>query len=365
MGRQIQVGSMQLVRQRGRFAAAALLAVAISWPSFAEDANDGILKAPQAFRAAMAAVEPCLVRIEGFGGVTAAAGGRYPSPGEGPTTGVIVSADGHIVTSTFNFLKQPPVITVVLADGRRHVARLLGRDESRKICLLKVDGAADLPVPRLAPRGELRVGQWAVAAGRGSNAGRPTISAGIISATNRISGKAVQTDANTNPANYGGPLVDLDGRVIGICAPLSPGVQTEAAGSEWYDSGIGFAVPLDGLEAVLDRLKAGEVLKHPFLGLQAEPFGHPPSGAEVKTVVAQSPAAKAGLAAGDRIVALGSVEILDAAHLQSVLHRHLAGDDVMISFVRGGEKKSVTATLTAPPSPLASASGDSIRLSPK
>ncbi len=325
---------------------------------------DGTLLAPQAFRAAVAMVEPSLVRIEGFGGVSAAASGGHPSPGEGPTTGVIISADGHIVTSTFNFLKKPPVITVVMHNGRRHVARLLGRDETRKICLLKVDGVADWPVPSIAPRSDLRVGQWTVAVGLGSGTGQAAISAGIISATSRISGKAVQTDANTSPANYGGPLIDLDGRVIGICVPLTPGVQSEAAGSEWYDSGIGFAVPLDGLAAILGRLKAGETLRHAFLGVQVQPFGNPPTGAEVKTVVAESPAAKAGLAVGDRISALGGVEILDAAHLQSVLHRHLAGDQLEIRLLRGDEPRTVTAELTIPPVP-AQKSGSRDRSSAK
>jgi len=266
---------------------------------------------------------------------------------------VIVSADGFVVTSTFNFLKKPPVITVVLADGKRHVARLLGRDETRKICLLKVDGVADWPVPSIAPRGELKVGHWTVAVGLGSGAGQPAISVGVVSAASRISGKAVQTDANTSPANYGGPLVDLDGRVIGICVPLTPGVQSEAAGSEWYDSGIGFAVPLDGIEPIYARMKAGETLRHAFLGVQLQAFGDPPTGAEVKTVLPESPAAKAGLAVGDRMIALGGVDILDAAHLQSVLHRHLAGDKLEIRLARGSEQIAVSAELTAPPAPAA------------
>src|SRR5262249_28458348 len=159
-----------------------------------------------------------------------------------------ISSDGYIVTSTFNFLRKPPVITVVLADGQRHVARLLGRDETRKLCLLKIDGVTNLAVPQIAPRAELRVGQWTIAIWLGLGGPQPEIWAGILSATSRISGKAVQSDANTSPANYGGPLVDLDGRVIGICVPLTPGAQQEAAGAQWYDSGIGFAVPLDGLD---------------------------------------------------------------------------------------------------------------------
>jgi serine protease Do len=313
----------------------------------------GTIVAPKAFRASAAKVQPLIVRIEGFGGIAAGAdGGGYQAPGEGPTTGLIVSPDGYILTSTFNFLRQPPVITVVMPDGRRHVARLLGRDETRKICLLKFAGVSNLPVPNIAPRDQVKVGQWAVALGVGFGSAQPVKSAGIISALSRISGKAVQTDANTSPANYGGPLIDLDGRVIGICVPLAPGASTAAAGAEWYDSGIGFAIPLDGLDEILSRLKAGETLRHPFLGVQTAAYGDPPTGAEIKEIVADSPAAKAGLAAGDKILSVGGTEILDAAHLGTIVHRFLAGDTVEIFVQRGGERRSFTAELTPPPPPM-------------
>ena len=316
----------------------------------------GTLLAPKAFRAAAAKVQPSMVRIEGFGGIAAGVdGGGYQAPGAGPTTGVIISPDGYIVTSTFNFLRKPPIITVVMPDGRRHVATLLGRDETRKLCVLKVNGASNLPVPTFAPRGELKVGQWAVALGIGFGAADPALSAGIISATSRISGKAVQTDANLSPANYGGPLVDLDGRVIGICVPLSPqspgqsSAAREAAGAEWYDSGIGFAVSLDGLDDELVALKEGKILERGFLGVQAAAEGDPPTGAVIKEVVPDSPAAKAGLQPKDKILAIGEVTILDVTHLAAVLAGYLAGDKLEISIEREGERKTVTAELMKAP----------------
>jgi len=316
----------------------------------AED-SPATLHAPQMFRDAAAKVRPSIVRIEGFGGLTPAAGSGYQAPGQGPTTGLILSEDGYIVTSTFNFLRKPPIITLTLADGRRFVAQLLGRDDTRKICLLKVEGVSDLPVPQFAPRSELKVGQWAIASGIGFGAAEPVLSAGIISATSRISGKAVQTDANTSPANYGGPLVDLDGRVIGVCVPLSPGSREEAAGAEWYDSGIGFAIPLDGLEEVLARLKAGERLQHAFLGVRAAPYGDPPTGAQIEEVVADSPAAKAGLLAKDKILAVAGAAVLDAPHLATIIRRYVAGDSVEVAVERSGEKKTFTTELAPPPPP--------------
>lgn len=318
----------------------------------------GTLLAPQAFRAAAAKVEPSLVRIEGFGGLAAGAlGGGYRAPGDGPTTGLVISSDGYIVTSTFNFLRKPPVITVVLPSGERRIAKLLGRDETRKLCLLKLEGVSDLPIPQFAPQGELKVGQWAIAIGVGFGGERPALSAGIISATSRISAKAVQTDANTSPANYGGPLVDLDGRVIGICVPLSPQGGGEGAGSEWYDSGIGFAVPLAGLDTIIERLKAGETLKAGFLGVQVEPAGQPAEGiyergARVKEVVAESPAATAGVAKGDILLLLAGAEIEDPAHLASLVGRHLAGDQVELILQRGENRKSLEITLAEAPPPL-------------
>jgi serine protease Do len=207
----------------------------------------------------------------------------------------------------------------------------------------------DLPEPSFAPRDQLKVGQWVVASGVGFGAAEPVLSVGIISATSRISGKAVQTDANTSPANYGGPLLDLEGRVIGVCVPLSPGSRAEAAGAEWYDSGIGFAIPLDDLDGVLARLKAGERLQHAFVGVRAAPFGDPPSGASVEDVVADSPAAKAGLVAKDKFTTFGGTEVLDVPHLAMLIGRYVAGDSVEVVVERDGARQTVQVELGVPP----------------
>src|SRR5262249_29292192 len=150
---------------------------------------------PVVQRAAVDHVRRSLVVIETVAGVTPGRAAGIRNPGEGPTTGLIVSADGCIITSTFNLIRNPRVITVVLADKSRHVAALLGRDETRKLCLLKIDGVHDLPVPAFAPREELKTGQWAASVGVGYGDAEPAVSVGIISAVNRIGGRAVQTDA--------------------------------------------------------------------------------------------------------------------------------------------------------------------------
>ncbi|QDU29615.1 Putative serine protease HtrA [Anatilimnocola aggregata] len=310
----------------------------------------GTLLAPKAFRAAAKKVLPSLVTIESIGGLSSgisAAG--IQAPGEGPTSGVIISPDGYIVTSTFNFIRKPPIITVTLSTGERKVAQLLGRDETRKICVLKVEGVNNLPVAAWSDRKDLRVGQWTVALGTGFGGNEPSLTAGIISATSRIGAKAIQTDANLSPANYGGPLIDLDGRVIGICVPLNPQSRDEGSGVDWYDSGIGFAVPLAGNDKVLEALKAGKTLQPAFLGVQSEPKGTPPVGATVMKVVPKSPAEIAGIKEGDRLQAIDGTEILDVTHLQSVIARYNAGDKAQINIQRGDEKLDLTAEFGVPP----------------
>ena len=244
-----------------------------------------------AFKTAADAVADSVVRVETLGGADVAGGQLVSS---GPTSGVIVSADGLILTSTFTFLGDPTSVLVRLPDGRRVAAERLGTDESCQIALLRVD--ADGLTPALpADIAGVAVGDWAVAVGRTYSADAVNVSVGIVSAKNRILGRAVQTDAKTSPANYGGALVDLSGRTIGVLAPLTGDGGT--GGVEWYDSGIGFAVPLTDILPELDRLEAGETLRPGLLGaafagsgLDAEPV--------VESVRPQSPAEAGGCGRG-------------------------------------------------------------------
>ena len=317
-----------------------------------ECTGTGNLLAPKAFRAAVRKALPFLVTIESFGGVSPHVGSRrgrmrgISRPGDGPTTGLILSPDGTIMTSTFNFITRPRVITVVLQDGSRHVAQLLGRDDTRKICLLKIDAVNDLPTCRFAPRSELKVGQWAIAVGVGYGDDDPAISAGIISATSRISGKAVQTDANISPANYGGPLLDITGRVIGICVPLHPQSKDVAAGVAWYDSGIGFAVPLDGADSLLAAMKAGQTIGPGQLGVQVKPADDQGAGAVVVKVLENSAAAKAGIKKEDQIVSVDGQQIQDGMHLRTVIGRYVAGDTVKLVIQRGDKQLEMMVTLS-------------------
>jgi serine protease Do len=319
----------------------------------------------RAFRLAAKRIQPSLVSIESFGGVSAKQGriGGIRKQGEGNTTGVVVSSDGYILTSTFNFIRQASVVTVTTFDGEKRVAKILGRDDTRKICLLKIDDVTDLAVPTIKPVNQVQVGQWAVSLGVGYGDQTPAISMGIISAKNRIGGRAIQTDANISPANYGGPLVDIQGRLIGICVPMNPQSQAVSAGVEWYDSGIGFAVPVEKFKELIAQLKDGQRILPAFLGVQsiARSDG---GGMTIIRVVPESAADKAGLSEKDILLSIDDKPVNDMLRLRQVLNRFHAGQKISIKFetasksgLDGGQepdqklndKKTVTVQLGSPP----------------
>lgn len=306
----------------------------------------------KAFRVASKRIEPSLVSIESFGGVGAKQGriGGIRKQGEGNTTGVIISPDGYILTSTFNFVQEPPIVTVMTSDGKRRVAKLLGRDDTRKVILLKIDGVKDLPVPEMVPIDEVTVGQWAVSLGLGYGDQSPAVSMGIISATNRIGGRAIQTDANISPANYGGPLVDIEGRMLGMCVPMNPQSQAVGAGVEWYDSGIGFAVPVTDFKAIIDRLKDGSRISPGFIGIVAapNPLG---DGLKVAKVVPDSAAGKAGIKEKDIVLSFNGKPINDMLSLKQLLIRFEAGEEVEIVYLRDEKESTVKLKLGEPPRP--------------
>lgn len=313
----------------------------------------------EVFRAAARRVAPSVVTIETVGGTQPLEGNRaasrpagappVPTAGpsfivaDGPTTGLIYSADGLIITSAFNFVRDPSLITVVLSDHRRFVAELLARDEVRQVAMLKID-AKGLPVPEwVSDVSGLRVGQWTLALGRGLGGEEPSMSTGIISGLNRQSGLAIGTDARLSPVNFGGPVIALDGRVLGLAVPmgLTSGVM---AGVELYDSGIGFFVPYPELRASAESLAVGHSLRHGLLGVK---LGGP-GGLTILRMADPSPALRSGLQTGDRVLAVEGKLIKKYQELQRVMRRRLAGQPVRLTVDRDGRRMDVPVVLGVP-----------------
>ncbi len=290
-----------------------------------------------AFAAAVERVSPSVVRIETVGGLERR--GRMLLS-EGPTTGLVVAADGYIVSSAFNFLSQPTSILVRLADGARKPARLVASDSSRMIVLLKIEVAQPLPVCEIAPQAQMRVGQWAIAVGRAFDASRPSMAVGILSALDRIWGKAIQTDAAVSPNNYGGPLIDIHGRVLGVLVPLSPESADEMAGVEWYDSGVGFAVPAEHIQQILPRLKKGENLRPGIAGIGLKGPNLITGAPIIVACRAKSPAAAAGIKVGDRVVEIDGRKIQRAAQIREAIARHYAGETMQVVVLRNQKRQT-------------------------
>ncbi len=297
----------------------------------------------QAFKTAVDAVAPSVLRIETVGGLEQVG---QMLVNAGPTTGLVVSADGYVISSAFNFVQQPSAILVTLPTGDRATASIVARDRSRMLVLLKVNTEQSLAVPEFVPRDEMVVGQWTVAVGRTFDGDQPNVSVGVLSARNRIWGRAIQTDARISPANYGGPLIDIHGRVMGVLVPLSPQRQDEIAGAEWYDSGIGFAVPLNDLMPRLEAMKAGEDLYPGILGVTLKGNDIYSTPAEITACLPKSPASLAGLKSGDRIVEVDGAPIERQADLKHAIGPHYAGDRLQVVVLRDGQRLELAIELT-------------------
>lgn len=299
----------------------------------------------QAIKKALAKIGPSVVAIETQGGadtivVAGPRGQRNIRKGLGPTTGLIVSQDGFVITSAFNFANKPTNILVTVPGHKdRYVAKVVSTDKTRMLTLLQLlnfDGK-NVTLPTPLPKAEVKVGMTALAVGRtlALNVEElPSVSQGIVSAVERIWGKAIQSDAKISPANYGGPLIDLTGRVMGVLVPADPRAEGETAGLGWYDSGIGFAMPLDDILRVLPRMKDGKDLGKGVLGVtfrSADMFGDPPI---INTVAPGSAAEAAGLKPGDRIVKIDGKVVNNFAQVRHQLESKYDGDVISLEIQR-------------------------------
>ncbi len=262
-------------------------------------------------------------------------------------SGFIVRSDGYVLTNN-HVVEGAKEIVVTLADGRKFDGKIMGRDSRNDLAIVKIE-AKNLPAVQLGDSDAIRPGDFAIAIGNPYGL-QHTVTAGIISGLARSldgdpsqAGIYIQTDAAINRGNSGGPLIDIDGRVVGINTAIIAQAQ-----------GLGFAVPVNVAKNVMDDLISGKKLTYPWIGVQlqdltselAEYFElREKYGAVVAYVYPDSPAEKAGLEGGDIIIRFGNTEIKNITMLQEEVRKRKAGDKVVIQVWRNKSYMLMTVTL--------------------
>ncbi len=295
-------------------------------------------------------VLPAVVNVEieilGFGG------------GTGIGSGFIYRSDGYIITNN-HVVEDADRIKVSLRDGSTYEAKAVGTDPETDMAVIKIE-ASDLPTVTLGTSSDLVQGELAVAVGSPEGfAG--SVTSGIISALNRNiyipSGypllDVIQTDAAINPGNSGGPLCNSVGEVVGI----NTAIYSQSGG---YD-GIGFAIAIDNAKPIIEQLITTGSVTHPWLGFSGLTLDEETAksydmavdkGALVRRVYAGTPADKAGLKAGDIIVAIDGTPVDSMDQCMLEIRKRKVGDTVTITYYRGDEKKETTAVLEEKPATL-------------
>jgi len=267
-------------------------------------------------------------------------------------SGVIVRADGVIVTNN-HVIEGGQEITVSLSDRREFPARIILADAKADLAVLKID-ATGLPTLAISSGEDLQVGDLVLAIGDPFGVGQ-TVTNGIISALNRTDvggGSYIQTDAPINPGNSGGALVDMDGNLIGVNSMI----LSRSGGSQ----GIGFAIPGPMVRQVVETALGGaKVVARPWLGVAGQPVTGEiarslgldrPKGVLLASVYPGSAAARAGLQQGDAVLAVDGQPVDDETSLNYRVGTHKPGDQVTVTYQRGGAAHTARVALEAPPS---------------
>lgn len=259
---------------------------------------------------------------------------------QGLGSGFIYDTDGHILTA-YHVVSGSQQVQVRTAEGDPVTGKVVGSDPESDVAVVKIDGRKDLPVAQLATGEKVQVGQMAVAIGSPFGLDQ-TVTSGIVSAVGRsmnTPGGAIpmiQTDAPINPGNSGGALADRQGRVIGI----NDSIESDSG----VNAGVGFAIPVDTAKTVADRIVSGKSARTAVLGVSASDPSNA-DGALVVGITAGSPAAKAGLAKGDVVIALDDRVINSSVDLTATVRSHQPGDDITLKVKRNGQKHDVKVTL--------------------
>ncbi len=296
---------------------------------------------------------PAVVQI-----ATQAQGGLQTGLG----SGFIFDPDGWILTNR-HVVDEADQLTVILNDTRQLEGRVYGVDPLTDLAIVKVDADEDLPVATIGSSEDLEQGQLAVAIGNPLGEFENTVTTGVISGLGRqiMAGSAqsasaerlsnlIQTDAAINPGNSGGPLLDSAGQVIGINTAVNQEAQ-----------GIGFAIPIDVAKPIMEQALAGEELQRPWIGVYFVPVTKQlaededlsvdegvlidSSREDVPAIFPDSPAAEAGLQAGDVIVAVDGEAVNAENDLSEHVLKRSPGDTISLRVLRGDEPQEIEVTL--------------------
>jgi putative serine protease PepD len=267
----------------------------------------------------------------------------------GSGSGFVVDTAGHIVTNEHVVENGGSFRVRFGENGDPIQAKLLGADKSNDLAVLQIDpskvGDGLQPV-QLGSSSSLNPGEPTIAIGSPFGL-EGTVTSGIVSALDRtiqapngfsISG-AIQTDAAINPGNSGGPLLDSQGRVIGV--------NSQIASQSGSNSGVGFAIPVDQVKRVVPYLEKGQKVPHAYLGVGSGQTQA--GGATIGQIVPGGPADKGGIRQGDRVVQIGNQPVRDPDDLSAAVNDRKPGEKVDIVVERGGERRTLTVTLGTQP----------------
>ncbi len=280
---------------------------------------------------------------------------------QGGGSGFVISADGYIVTNNHVISGGPngsavDTVTVTFPDRSEYKASIVGRDETSDIAVLKIDAGKTLPYVEMGDTSQLRVGDWVVAIGNPLGLGS-TVTAGIVSALQRNTGdggaydRFIQTDTAINRGNSGGPLFDLNGKVVGINSRLISPVGANI--------GINFAIPADSVRNVIASLKGGASVQRGYLGVSPAPvdedfaaaLGLPKNqGAIIQEVLAGQAADKAGLKSGDVVVRANGQDIRPDQTLTYIVANTSPGQRIPIEIIRDGKRMTISTVVGTRPS---------------
>lgn len=289
----------------------------------------------QQIQAITSHLNSCLVQIEMTG---------LDDPSLSRRTGVILDREGYLITHATGLETRPDTILVINWEGKQQIARWIATDQIRNLLLLKTDPLPVTAFCESASEEQIQVGQTVLALGKMLSPRQAHISRGIVSAKSRIWGKAIQTDAKISPLNYGGPLVDLRGRLVGILTPLSMNVRNNREGMDWYDSGIGFAVPLADDAPYLTALKQGKDIHRGLAGFEIAESNPNATRFPISAIHPGSPAYQQ-LEAGDQIVQIDGKSVENLAQFYDVYYQARAGQTLTFQVQRDQQILNVSLSL--------------------